>query len=323
MDLAALLIPSAAFLSVALLTIGVSNMRQQGQLVRQRLQRYGPQATREVMASHSTGIMRDKRLSSFTSLEHILRHVRFAEGMALDLARAALPLRVGEYLLIRLLFALILALIPAIAGLPLIMTLIFAFVGFYLPKLHVKRCQQSRLRKLNDQLVDLTTMIANSLKAGYSFIQGLEMVAKELPPPVSEEISQVLMEMSLGSNAEEALANLSKRVNSYDLDLIVTAMLIHRQVGGNLSEILENISNTIRARIRMLREIHALTSEARLSAYVVGLLPFFLMAILMVVSPSYMSELLTNPRGQILLVAALVMEGIGFVILRRITVIEV
>ncbi|MFH1486901.1 MAG: type II secretion system F family protein [Chloroflexota bacterium] len=322
MDLVVILIPLVVFLSVTFLSISVSNGGQ-AQLLRQRLQRHGQKTEGEAAVASSMSIMRDQRLSSFGILDHLLRQVGSSEQMALELARAAIPLRVGEYLLIRTLFGLVLSLIPALAGLPLILLPLFGLGGFYIPELYVKRRQQSRLRKINDQLVDVTTMIANSLKSGFSFVQGMEQVAKELPPPISEEVSQMLAEMSLGSNSEEALQNLSKRVGSYDLDLIATAMLIQRQVGGNLAEILENISKTIQARVRMLREVHALTSEARLSAYTVGLLPFFLMGVLAIVSRSYMAELLVNPLGRILLVGALVMEGIGFIVLRRIAAIEV
>ena len=322
MDVILLLVPITAFFSVMFLIIGINSANQRKVLIRQRLERYSSEADIGGMGSIGSTILRDQRLSSFASLDQLLKRFGFAEGMALDLARAALPLRVGEYLLIRLLIALVLALIPLMVKLPLIVVLVFAVVGFYLPKVYVKRRQRSRVTKLNDQLVDLTSMVANALKSGNSFVQGLEMVSREMPPPVSEEVSQVLAEMNVGSSAEEALTNLTKRVDSYDLDLIVTAMLIQRQVGGNLAEILDKISSTIRERIRMLREIHALTAEARLSGYIVGLLPFFLIAILSIVSRHYLLDLLTNRTGQMMLGVAMVMELMGFIMLRKITDIE-
>ncbi|MBI2909619.1 MAG: type II secretion system F family protein [Chloroflexi bacterium] len=323
MDLTAGIIPLAVFLSVTLLALSIASMNQGTRLVRERLNRYASPTNQEHDAASAAAIMRDRRLSSVSVLDLFLRQAHFTEGVALDLARAALPLKVGEYLLLRLLCALALALVPIMAGLTPLLAFTFAGVGFYLPKVYVKRRQQRRLRAINDQLVDLTTMISNSLKSGYSFVQGLEMVSRELPKPISEEVAQVLTEMSLGTHTEEALINLAKRVNSYDLDLIVTAMLIQRQVGGNLAEILDKISSMIRGRVEMIREVQSLTSEVKLSAYVVGSLPVFLMAILSVASRSYINDLLNNPTGQALLGAAFVMEIIGFIILRRITAIEV
>lgn len=322
MDLS-LVVPGVVFLSVAMLAIGLNSIAERGQLAKERLARYETAGGGELTARISAGVLRDQRFSSVPSLDQLLRRVSLSEDIALDLARASLPLRVGEYLLIRLICALILALIPTLAGLSVVVVFGAALGGFYLPGFYVRRCQQSRLKKLNDQLVDVTTMIANSLKSGYSFIQGLEMVAREMPPPISEEVTIVLMEMNLGSTAEEALTSLTKRVNSYDLDLIVTAMLIQRQVGGNLAEILETISNTIRERVRMLREVDSLTSEARLSSYVVGLMPVFLIGVLSIISRGYMSQLVSNPLGQMLLGSAAIMEIVGFIMLRKMTAIEI
>jgi len=191
-------------------------------------------------------------------------------------------------------------------------------VGFYLPKLYVRQREGSRLKKLHSQLVDTTTMISNSLKSGYSFVQGLELVSREMPPPISEEMGQVLGEMRIGSTAEEALMNLTKRVNSYDVELIVTSMLIQRQVGGNLAEVLDNIANTIRTRIQIKQEIKALTSEARLSAYILGALPFVLIGLLMLLNREYLVELVDTSRGQLMLAGALVMEVLGFLVMKRI-----
>ncbi|MCL4534570.1 MAG: type II secretion system F family protein [Bacteroidetes bacterium] len=316
----------ATFLSVMLFLVGVYDLSRRRQLISERLQRYDTLSSRaaaEALAPGTGGVLRDRSLSSFSALDQLLRGSGLGEGMALDLARANLSLRVGEYLLIRLLAALVLALLPLMMDVSLPVIVLAALVGFYLPRLYVSHRERTRVREFNNQLMDATTMIANSLKAGFSFIQGLELVSKEMPAPISEEISQVLGEMNLGSSAEDALVNLTKRVRSYDLDLIVTAMLIQRQAGGNLSEILINISRTIRDRIRMQNEIRALTGEVRISAYILGALPIVMMVALTFINRGYLLELLTNPTGQIMLAAAAVMEVLGFIVLRRMAAIEV
>lgn len=325
MDPAVVVALAATFLAVTLLLVGIQDLGRQRRLVSERLQRY--EATDiiagDALAPGLTSVMRDRRLSSFSPLDHLLRGSGLGDGMALDLARANVSLRVGEYVLLRLFVALCLSLVPAAANQPLIVTVLAAVAGFYLPKLFVSYHEQARVRKFNDQLMDATTMIANSLKAGFSLIQGLELVSKEMPSPIAEEVSQVLGEMNLGSSAEDALVAMTKRVRSYDLDLIVTAMLIQREVGGNLAEVLMNISHTIRERIRMKNEIHALTGEVRISAYILGALPILLMMALTFVNRSYLLELLTNPMGQVMLGVGFVLQVIGMVMMRRLAAIEV
>lgn len=326
MDPTIIIAIGGTFVAVSLLVVGVHDVGTNRQLVSERIRRYDPMRTMsdaEALASGGTSVLRDQRLSSFTALDNLLRGSGLGEGMALDLARASISLRVGEYVLLRLVTALVVALVPMTAGQPLLVTAVAAAVGFYLPKLYVSRREQARVRKFNDQLVDATTMIGNSLKAGFSLIQGLELVSREMPSPMSEEISQALGEMALGSSAEDALVNLSKRITSYDLDLIVTAMLIQREVGGNLAEVLNNISHTIRERIRMKNEVHALTGEVRISAYILGGLPIFIMMALTVLNRSYLMDLLTTPIGQMMLAVGAVLEVIGLIMMRRLAAIEV
>ncbi|HLE82017.1 MAG TPA: type II secretion system F family protein, partial [Dehalococcoidia bacterium] len=164
---------------------------------------------------------------------------------------------------------------------------------------------------------------SNSLKSGYSFNQGLEVVTREMPSPIADEFRQVLVEMNMGGNTEEALNNLVKRVPSYDIDLMVTAFIIQRQVGGNLAEVLDNIAHTIRERIRILGEVSARTAQARLSGYVVGGMPFFLMGAISVTNPAYLAEMLASPLGIIMLGAAMGMELVGFILIQKIVTIEV
>jgi len=175
----------------------------------------------------------------------------------------------------------------------------------------------------NNQLGDTITLLANSLRSGYSLLQSMETVAKELAPPVSEEFGRVVREIGLGLSNQEALDNLLRRVNSDDLDLMITAITVHHEVGGNLAEILETIGHTIRERVRIKGEIRTITAGQRASGYIIAVLPLGLGAFLFTMNREYMSVLFTDQCGLAMLIAAAMGMASGFFIIRRIVAIEV
>lgn len=182
---------------------------------------------------------------------------------------------------------------------------------------------QKRITKFNAQIGDSLVLIANSLRSGHSFLQAMDTVRKEMPPPIAREFGRTFQEMHLGTPTEEALKNLAQRVASEDLDLVVTAVIIQRQVGGNLAEVLDNIAHTIRERIRIKGEIKTITAQGKISGLVIGMLPPALAAILTTINPSYLKELFTHPLGWNMLAAAVVMEIVGILLIRKIVNIEV
>lgn len=187
--------------------------------------------------------------------------------------------------------------------------------------LRVKR--NKRKEKLEAQLPGMINMTANSLKAGYSLIQSFELLSREMAAPLSEEIQRMLQEMRFGISTELALNNFNERIESPDLDLIITAMLIQRQVGGNLAVILDTIGETIRERIRIQGELKALTAQGKMSMVIFMVLPIGLAAFLFMTNPEYMMPLLTDPLGWFLLTIAIFGQLIGVVLIRRIIRIEV
>jgi tight adherence protein B len=198
------------------------------------------------------------------------------------------------------------------------------------PKYWLKRRQGKRLKAFNSNLSDTIMLLANSLRAGSSFLQSVEMVVREAQPPISTEFARVIREVNLGLPLDDALANLARRVKSDDLDLMTTAIAIHHTVGGNLAEILDTIAYTIRERVRIKGEIRTLTAQQRMSGYVVGFLPVALVLLLSVIAPTFMApmlqkppELLGLPAGMFILGIGGVMMLIGFVLIRRIVDIEV
>ncbi len=180
-----------------------------------------------------------------------------------------------------------------------------AFVGAKLPgwmlTMHIKR----RNRSIDEQLVDFLSLTANAMRAGHSFLQALELSAREMPEPIGVELKRCIREVGLGLTVEETLVRFVERVPSSDIDLMVTAVMIQRQVGGDLASIMDNIATTIRERQRIKAEVRTLTAQGRLSGWIISLMPFGLALILNAMNPEYMSALWTNPIG----VAMLLMGG--------------
>jgi tight adherence protein B len=183
--------------------------------------------------------------------------------------------------------------------------------------------QRRRVRRFDNQLGDVILMLANALKAGYSFPQALMTVANTGPMPIAGEFGRTSREMQLGLSVDDALRRIVERNASEDLDLLITAVQIHRVVGGNLTEILESIANTIRERVRIKGEIRTLTAQARASGWIISLLPIGLAAVLTVIAPDYFTPMFTQLAGQIMLGVGLLMMGLGILIIRKIVAIRV
>lgn len=246
-----------------------------------------------------------------------------AANWARDLDRAGLTLNAKEYFVLRSvvgigLTAALLLIVPipvlALAGVPL---------GFVATGFWVKRRIKSRLHKMESQLVELLQMLASGLRAGFGLLQALEASADQLPAPLSVEIRRTLRDTAMGASVEQALTSLNERVGSPDFDIVITAIMIQRAVGGNLAEILDNVAHTMRERERIKGEIRTLTSQQRMTGYVIGGIPIGLLIIFMMISPEFTGLLFTEKLGQIMLGAAFVSEAIGFMIIQKIVNIEV
>lgn len=174
-----------------------------------------------------------------------------------------------------------------------------------------------------EQLGDCLTTVANAMRAGYSFPQAIDVVVREMEPPISEEFAQVSRELSMSVPLEAALEAMSRRVGSADLDLMVTAVLIQREVGGNLAQILDNISDTIQERVRMKREIFSLTAQGRLSAWVLLVIPWVMALLLYIFRPEQLMLLINHPIGRMALIISFVLEIIGYLVIQRIVHVDV
>lgn len=213
------------------------------------------------------------------------------------------------------------ALILILRGNP-VTALAFGIVGFILPPFLVERSRKKRQQEFNRQLGEALVVIGNSLKAGFTFQQAMEGVAKDMQPPLSTEFAVAIREMHYGVSFSDALRHMVKRVKNPDLELMVSAVLTSAQVGGNLVDILDVISLTIRDRIRIKQEIRVLTAQGRMSGLIIGLLPVFIILALMVINPAYFTDFFASRIGRIMLLISVVMEGIGFFIINKIVDIE-
>jgi tight adherence protein B len=258
----------------------------------------------------------------------------FSERIKSRIAKADAKLRVSEYIMLQVLAAIGVGLASyfllfdgnmVIAG-------IFAALGSQIPRMYLNYSAKRRLTAFDNQLSDTLNLLVNALRSGYSQLQGMEAVATELPAPVSVEFERVVQEVRLGLTLGQSLENMLRRVPSEDLDLVVTAVNIQREVGGNLAEILDIISFTIRERVRIKGEIRTLTAQGRISGWIITFLPVALSLILAVINPSYMTQLWVQeppflftgfPCGWLVIGISLFMIIIGGVAIQKIVDIEV
>jgi tight adherence protein B len=243
-------------------------------------------------------------------------------SVAEQLLRADLKLRTSEYFMIQIGSAVLVGLIVYVRFQSLF-GLLAAFLGYLLPGFYVKYRINKRLKAFNNQLGDTLTLLSNAIKAGYSFAQAIDTVAKNAVPPIADEFGRAVREMNLGGSPDEALQNITKRIASADFDLVATAYAIHRTVGGNLAEILDNIAYTIRERVRIKGEIATLTAQARASGTLITFLPIVLATFMFFVTPTYFRPMFSSIIGWGLLVFGAFMIFIGNLIIRRVVAIEV
>ena len=236
------------------------------------------------------------------------------------IARGGMHVTSSEFLLIQFSLAAFLAVLGLLFFGLRPAVLILAVAGAIAPNLYLSGRQGARQAEFDKQLGNMVTLLSNSLKTGYSLVQAIETVAKKSPPPVSEEFDRCISAIQFGASVEDALAAVVERVQNPDLDFIVIAILLHRRVGGNLAEILDNIGETIRERLRMKREMSVVTAHARASSRVISALPIILAALMYMITPTYFTPMITNPIGWFMIAFAVILVVSGNMIMGRMSV---
>jgi tight adherence protein B len=314
------LLAIVSVLAILALVIGLSRaITPDTSAIDERLRRYGVrrQDMDEARASEAVSEMMSAHI------ERAIASRGFAKTMQLELSRANLKLTVTEFLAIQL------ALVAGLGFLAFLISgfapaaVLFAVVGYFLPRIWVKRRQSGRLKAFNNQLADTITLMGNSLRSGLSLVQAMDLISKEGSPPMSEEFSRVSREIGLGNSPTDSLTRLVERMRSEDLDLMVTAILVQHEVGGNLAKILDTISSTIRERVKLKGEIRTITAQQRMAGYMLAGMPVVIGGVLSLVAPSYISKLFTPGPWLVLPVCGAFGIIVGFFVIGKIVDIEV
>lgn len=317
-------------LLVAGIVISVSSERD---VVEDRIEKFLEAAETDIEYASSEEAMGVDQPSVITDwLNNRVNRTDFGANISTMLARADMKFKPGEYVGLMIISSFVTMVVAYFFGgrgdsglLPNIFGLVGLIVGAFLPRMYASRQQAKRLNDFNNQLSDMLNLMVNGLRAGYSTMQALEAVSKELPAPISTEFRRVVQEMQLGISMGETLDNLLDRIPSEDLDLVITAINVQREVGGNLAEVLETISHTIRERVRLKGEIKTLTSQVVYSGRFLSLLPIILSGVLYLVNREYFLQFFLEPKwcGISILVCSGFMILAGYLVMNKIADIEV
>lgn len=235
-----------------------------------------------------------------------------------ELSSAGLLIRPSEYLALWSFAAIGFPILFYLISRNVIVVLAVLVIGFALPPLLLHHKKQKRVDLFEKQLVEAIAIMCTSLKTGLTLQQSMMSIANEMPEPISKEFGRVIREISLGSNLEKALSNMAERLNSKNFMMIVSAISIQRQIGGNLSDVLTSLSSTIKERFRIKSEIKVMTATGRTSGLIVGFLPIAMLLMFMLINPSFVHAFFDSTAGIIMISVAALLETIGFLIIRKI-----
>lgn len=258
----------------------------------------------------------DKEQSGYQIRESFIQKI--ADALFDELMSANIMMKPEEFAFIWIM----LAFLPALISMPFsdnpFLPLVLIIVGVVAPIIVIKKKQADRVKEFESQLSDALLICCNCLRSGLTFAQAMENIAEEMEEPIGTEFKRAVNEMGFGATLEEALNGMLERIDSSDLILTVAAVNVQRQTGGNLSQILETISNTIRERLKIKREIRSLTSQGRMSGIVIGLLPVVIAMFLMVLNPDYIMTFVNTRAGNIMLIICIILEGLGFLAINKV-----
>ncbi len=308
------------FLSVAFALSGVKKIFSTRDVYKERLQTVIGQAEQ---ASTSEKVSVKTTLDSLVKAVSFLFAARsFTRKLQDRLVTAGIPLKGEEYITISLAAIILVPFLIYILSANFWLAVIVFILALILPLIYISIKKDKRLQSFEMQLADSLVIMANALRAGFGFQQAMETVVKEMPPPIADEFQWCLREMNLGFNQEEALMHLGARVNSEELDMVISGIIIQKQVGGNLAHILDNIGDTMRDRARIKKQVRVLTAQGKMSGLIVGLLPVALLGFLLVSNPENVYFFVRDSRGLAMLGTAIIMEILGAFIISRIVNIE-
>ncbi len=316
-----LVIGGAIALAIIILVVAVITIRlQRRDEIEERLQRFTDVNTYDGLEAEDHDSDEPSQLTR--ALDSALSERGFGKGWKVALSKADLKITVVEFFALHVV-AMILFFGVATLMWGIVLGVVGGVAGFFAPRIYVSRRQKTRLYRFEEQLPDTLGLWVNGLRSGYSVLQAMEAIGRESPEPTATEFRRVVQEVQLGISMEDALEHMLQRVESEDLDLVITAVNIQREVGGNLAEILDVIAHTIRERIKLKGEIRVLTSQGRYTGWFISFLPIALALFLTAINREYMSGLFENRMcGWPLIGIGLGLIGAGMAVIQRIVDIE-
>ena len=310
------------FLACILLFVGwrVGTLTDTQKRIRGQLQRLSMVGSENLV---DKDILRDRRLSSISFVDQMLSGTGLAKNLEILLYQAGIEMKVGTFVLMSLVLGAVAMLLFVIFfGRPLFglgLGVLVAFIPYFVAK--SKKTKRTRL--MEEQLPDAMDLMTSALRAGLSLPAALQLVAQEAPSPLAEEFGHTFDEQNLGLDIRDAMLNLARRIDSVDVKFFVTAVVVQRETGGNLAEIMQNIAHIIRERFRILGDVRTLTAHGRFSGVILSILPVFMAFLIAIIAPDYMMGFLKDPTGQAFLMIALTLQIIGFLWIRKVVNIRV
>jgi tight adherence protein B len=268
-------------------------------------------------------ILRDEMLSRIPAFDSMLRRSERVTLLQKMLAQGSVDMRAGNFLMLCAIAGLLLGGAAFLAGGSIIFGWVGLVCGFFVPYAYASHMRAKRFQKFEEKFPEAIDTLARAVRAGHAFTTALEMIATELAEPVAGEFRQLYEEQKFGLPVRDALVNLTQRVPLVDVKFFVTAVMLQRETGGNLAEILDNLSYVIRERFKILRQVRVHTAQGRLTMVLLMALPPTIVVIMRLVNPSFIHPLFVDPLGHILIVAGITLQTLGYFVIRRIIRIQV
>lgn len=317
------LIAACVFMAVTAGIYAVFQMRAAGTLAAQaRIERFSGIAPAFDLQASAVAL-RGSRMSSIPWVERLLTGKGFANSLDLLMIRAGWRMRVGEFIgTCFIVGAAVFFVATIVLNQPLI-AIAPGLAGSLIPFFYLKHSAKKRVAKIEKQLAETLVLMANALRAGFGLMQAVGQAVRQVDAPIRDELAQLVRDTQIGSSIDDAVTELGRRVGSYDLDIVVTAVLVQRNVGGNLADILDGVAHTIRERERIRGEIRTLIAEQKMTGIVIAIVPPAVGVLFFMLNREYMMTLFTNPTGKLLLGLAVGLELMGGWMIRRIVNIDV
>jgi tight adherence protein B len=274
-------------------------------------------------AAPDLALLRDEVLSRIPAFDTWLRRSERVSLLQKMLAQGNVDVRAGNFLMLCVVSALLIGAIAAVAGGNLMFAWAGVLLGFFMPYAYAAHMRTKRFQKFEEKFPEAIDTLARAVRAGHAFTTALEMIANEVSEPVAGEFRQLYEEQKFGLPVRDALLNLADRIPLVDVKFFVTAVMLQRETGGNLAEILDNLSYVIRERFKILRQVRVHTAQGRLTMVLLMALPPMIVVIMLVLNPGFIQPLFTDPIGHALIVGGITLQTLGYFVIRRIIRIQV